>query len=193
MEATNGSVETAVQATERDVKTMGDGEDTAEQKAAMKIWIAVDESDGSFYALEWALDHLFGHYEVDKESPFAITVVHVQPPFQPTYTALPVGPVLFATSGMRDSVVKAEEESAAKILARAAELCDQHKIKAEYLVLRGNPKEILVEAVEQMDIGLLVVGSRGLGQIKRAVLGSISDYCAHHAKCPVLIVRPQKA
>ncbi|KAM0065503.1 putative universal stress protein A family [Helianthus debilis subsp. tardiflorus] len=192
MEATNGSNETAVQATARDMKTMGDGEGTAEENSTMKVWIAVDESDGSFYALEWALKHLFAHHDADKESPFAITVVHVQPPFQPTYTALPVGPVLFATSGMRDSVVKAEEESAAKILARASELCDQHKIKVEYLVLRGNPKEMLVEAVDQMDIDLLVVGSRGLGQIKRAVLGSISDYCAHHAKCPVLIVRPMK-
>ncbi|KAK1426167.1 hypothetical protein QVD17_14836 [Tagetes erecta] len=193
METTNGSVETPVQAMERDTKTVDDGENAAEHKNAVKVWIAVDESDGSFYALEWALGHLFVHYDAEKESPFAVTVVHVQPPYQPTYTALPVGPVLFASSGMRDSVVKAEEESAAKILARASELCDQHKIKAEYLVLKGNPKEILVEAVEQMDIDLLVVGSRGLGQIKRAVLGSISDYCAHHAKCPVLIVRPPKA
>ncbi|KAK9068528.1 hypothetical protein SSX86_012642 [Deinandra increscens subsp. villosa] len=189
MEATNGSGKTAVQVGETDEKTMN-----GEQKTTMKIWIAVDESEGSLYALEWALKHLFLHHDVtDKESTFTVTVVHVQPPFQPTYTALPVGPVLFATSGMRESLAKAEEDSAAKILARASELCDQHQIKAEYLVLKGNPKEILVEAVEQMDVDLLVVGSRGLGHIKRAVLGSISDYCAHHAKCPVLIVRPQKA
>nr|GMD44331.1 Adenine nucleotide alpha hydrolases-like superfamily protein [Ipomoea batatas] len=41
-----------------------------------------------------------------------------------------------------------------------------------------------------MAVDLVVVGSRGLGQIKRAVLGSVSDYCAHHARCPVLIVKP---
>ncbi|KAL7617603.1 hypothetical protein Lser_V15G02195 [Lactuca serriola] len=190
METTNGTEETAV---EKEMKTVDAGEETA----TMKIWIAVDESAGSFYALEWALRHLFLHHDydatdADKLSSFTVTVVHVQPPFQPSYTALPVGPILFATSGMKESVMKAEEESAAKVLARASELCDKHKIKAEYLVLKGKPKEILVEAVEQMDVDLLVVGSRGLGQIKRAVLGSISDYCAHHAKCPVLIVRPQK-
>nr|XP_043610592.1 universal stress protein YxiE-like [Erigeron canadensis] len=192
METTNGSSDSALQK----MNTLENGEETTEQKTMMKIWIAVDESDGSFYALEWALQHLFLQHDAtnaNKEPPFTVTVVHVQPPFQPTYTALPVGPVLFATSGMKESVAKAEEESAAKILARASELCDQHKIKAEYLVLKGNPKEILIEAVEQMDVDLLVVGSRGLGQIKRAVLGSISDHCAHHAKCPVLIVRPQKA
>nr|GFA04479.1 hypothetical protein [Tanacetum cinerariifolium] len=196
MEATNGNLESTMQAVDREMKTGNDGKETAEEKNTMKIWIAVDESDGSFYALKWALEHLFMQHDAittkDKEQPFMVTVVHVQPPFKPNYTALPVGPVLFSTSGMRESVLKAEEESAAKILARAQELCDEHKIKAEYLVLKGNPKEILVEAVEQMDIELLVVGSRGLGQIKRAVLGSISDYCAHHAKCPVLIVRPPK-
>lgn len=193
---TNGREETVARTAEGEMNTVNGGDERAEQKTTMKIWIAVDESDGSFYALEWALQHLFLKQDTtatDKEAPFMVTVVHVQPPFQPTYTALPVGPVLFATSGMRESLAKAEEESAAKVLARASELCDQNKIKAEYLVLKGNPKEILVEAVEQMDVDLLVVGSRGLGHIKRAVLGSISDYCAHHAKCPVLIVRPQKA
>ncbi|XP_024983495.1 uncharacterized protein LOC112519538 [Cynara cardunculus var. scolymus] len=178
-----------------EMKTVNGGEETAaEEKSTMKIWIAVDESDGSFHALQWALEHLFHHSPTaDKDPPFSVTVVHVQPPFQPSYTALPVGPILFTTPGMKESVLKAEEESGAKVLARATELCDEHKIKAEYLVLKGKPKEILVEAVEQMDVDLLVVGSRGLGHIKRAVLGSISDYCAHHAKCPVLIVRPQKA
>ncbi|KAJ9559111.1 hypothetical protein OSB04_013725 [Centaurea solstitialis] len=183
MENANAREETMA---EKDTKTVNGGTETAEEKSGMKIWIAVDESDGSFYALEWALEHLFHlpHHAAaattDKDPPFSVTVVHIQPPYQPAYTALPVGPVLFATPGMKESVLKAEEESGAKV-------------KAEYLVLKGKPKEILVEAVEQMDVDLLVVGSRGLGHIKRAVLGSISDYCAHHAKCPVLIVRPQKA
>ncbi|KAI3512034.1 hypothetical protein L1887_19197 [Cichorium endivia] len=193
MKTTNGREENAV---EGETKAVDAGDETTEQKTSMNIWIAVDESEGSFYALQWALKHLFLHHDAtdsDKNSSFTVTVVHVQPPFVPTYTALPVGPILFASPGMKESVLKAEEESAAKVLARASEVCDEHKIKAEFLVLKGKPKEILVEAVEQMDVDLLVVGSRGLGQIKRAVLGSISDYCAHHAKCPVLIVRPDKA
>ncbi|GKA60557.1 universal stress protein A [Tanacetum coccineum] len=143
----------------------------------MKIWISVDESVG--------VSMLLMALETSLHANDATTTEVRSKPFHGNR-------FLFSTSGMRESVLKAEEESAAKILARAQELCDEHKIKAEYLVLKGNPKEILVEAVEQMDIELLVVGSRGLGQIKRAVLGSISDYCAHHAKCPVLIVRPPK-
>nr|ATE50937.1 universal stress protein 31 [Salvia miltiorrhiza] len=39
----------------------------------------------------------------------------------------------------------------------------------------GDPKDRICRAVEEMNINLLVVGSRGLGQIKRAFLGSVSD------------------
>ncbi|KAJ6749885.1 hypothetical protein OIU85_000510 [Salix viminalis] len=63
-------------------------------------------------------------------------------------------------------------------------------IKAESLILEGDPKDKICQATEQMQVDLLVLGSRGLGKIKRAFLGSVSDYCAHHAKCPVLIVKP---
>lgn len=95
METTNGDVNTMVQAVEKDTNTVDNGKETTEEKTTMKIWIAVDESDGSFYALKWALQHLFLQYDAtvtDKEPPFTVTVVHVQPPFQPTYTALPTGP-----------------------------------------------------------------------------------------------------
>ncbi|XP_071708215.1 universal stress protein A-like protein [Rutidosis leptorrhynchoides] len=166
------------------------------QEKIMKVMVAIDESEGSLYALQWALENLFRHRDIgapaDDGSPL-ITVVHVQPPFQMPYTAVPVGPVLFATPAVMDSVKKAQEESASEVLSHASKVCEQHRIKAQMMVIRGNPKDMIVEAVEQINVDLLVVGSRGLGQIKRAFLGSVSDYCVHHAKCPVLIVRPPKS
>jgi nucleotide-binding universal stress UspA family protein len=39
---------------------------------------------------------------------------------------------------------------------------------------------------------LIVMGSRGLGCIRRALMGSVSDSIVHHAHCPVLVVRPEK-
>ena len=36
---------------------------------------------------------------------------------------------------------------------------------------------------------MLVVGTRGLGGFRGMVLGSVSDHCAHNARCPVVVVR----
>ncbi|KAL4370458.1 hypothetical protein AHAS_Ahas06G0067800 [Arachis hypogaea] len=59
-------------------------------------------------------------------------------------------------------------------------------------VVEGDPRNVLCEAVEKHHASVLVVGSHGYGAIKRAVLGSVSDYCAHHAHCTVMIVKKPK-
>ncbi|CAI7772673.1 unnamed protein product, partial [Closterium sp. NIES-53] len=51
--------------------------------------------------------------------------------------------------------------------------------------------EAIISTVEKENVDLLVIGSHGKGMTKRLLLGSVSDYCAHHSSCPVLIHRPQ--
>jgi len=53
----------------------------------------------------------------------------------------------------------------------------------------GNPAETIIEVAEKGNYELIVVGSRGLGSVKRFFLGSVSDDISHHAKRSVLIVR----
>jgi nucleotide-binding universal stress UspA family protein len=53
----------------------------------------------------------------------------------------------------------------------------------------GTAATEITDLAEEMSAGLLVVGSRGLGGIRRALVGSVSDAVARHAHCPVLIVR----
>jgi nucleotide-binding universal stress UspA family protein len=54
-------------------------------------------------------------------------------------------------------------------------------------VLReGQPAEIL--CLEAINADLLVVGSRGLGGFRGLLLGSVSQQCANHATCPVVII-----
>ncbi|WP_314245188.1 universal stress protein [Streptomyces kutzneri] len=55
-------------------------------------------------------------------------------------------------------------------------------------LVRGNPAEVLVDQAAGAD--MLVVGSRGRGGFRRALLGSVSQQVALHAPCPVTIVRP---
>ncbi|KAI5659317.1 hypothetical protein M9H77_28110 [Catharanthus roseus] len=169
----------------------------------MKVMIPLDESEGSFYALKWVLDHLFNSptaptttttdlaQSSQEAEPHLITIVHVRQPFTPFI--YPAGPVVYATPMVVDAVRKANEEIATRIFSRALHMCkDQKMVKAETLVLEGDPKDRICEVADEQHFDLLVIGSRGLGKIKRAFLGSVSDYCAHHVKCPILIVKPPK-
>ncbi|KAL9318095.1 hypothetical protein ACSQ67_014612 [Phaseolus vulgaris] len=59
-------------------------------------------------------------------------------------------------------------------------------------VVEGDPRNVLCMAVEKYHAAILVVGSHGRGALKRVVLGSVSDFCAHHANCTVMIVKKPK-
>ena len=50
----------------------------------------------------------------------------------------------------------------------------------------------IVELAKEIDAGLLILGSRGSGMIKRALIGSVSDSVVRHAHCPVTVVRQDK-
>jgi nucleotide-binding universal stress UspA family protein len=47
----------------------------------------------------------------------------------------------------------------------------------------------IVKVAEEVRAGLIVMGSRGLGGVRRTLMGSVSDAVVRHAHCPVLIVR----
>ena len=53
----------------------------------------------------------------------------------------------------------------------------------------GRPDAEIVGLADELDAGLIVLGSRGLGPLRRALMGSVSDSVVRHAHCPVLIVR----
>ena len=53
----------------------------------------------------------------------------------------------------------------------------------------GDAAREIVALAEELDAGLIVLGSRGLGGVPRALMGSVSDSVVRHAHCPVLIVR----
>ena len=51
------------------------------------------------------------------------------------------------------------------------------------------PGQVINEAARQQKASMVVMGTRGLGTLRRTILGSVSDYVLHHAHCPVLICR----
>jgi nucleotide-binding universal stress UspA family protein len=63
-------------------------------------------------------------------------------------------------------------------------------VDRESRAVLGQPAHVLVQ--ESQDADLLVVGSRGLGGLKSALLGSVGQQCIHHAVCPVVVIPPAR-
>jgi nucleotide-binding universal stress UspA family protein len=78
-------------------------------------------------------------------------------------------------------------EVAEGVAAVAAETARAAGAEAEVRVAQGQAADVLIDAAADAD--LLVVGSRGHGGFAGLMLGSVSTQCAHHARCPVVIVR----
>lgn len=78
-------------------------------------------------------------------------------------------------------------EDARNVVEKAAATLQLPADKVHTSVQQGAAGEVLVN--ESKNAGLLVVGSRGHGTLTGALLGSVSAYCAHHSRCPVVIVR----
>jgi nucleotide-binding universal stress UspA family protein len=81
------------------------------------------------------------------------------------------------------------EAAANDILEEALQIAKEENasVEIESVVRDGQSAQILVEEAEKAE--LLVIGSRGRGGFRELMLGSVSQQCAHHARCPITIVR----
>ncbi|XP_020231746.1 universal stress protein PHOS34 [Cajanus cajan] len=147
--------------------------------------VGVDDSEFSLYALHWTLDHLLSPAS---NSTFKLVLCHAKPTVSASVGF--VGPGAAEVLPIVDADLK---RTAAKITDNAKEICKNKSVNDVVVdVVEGDPRNVLCEAVEKHHASVLVVGSHGYGALKRAVLGSVSDYCAHHAHCSVMIVKKPK-
>lgn len=52
----------------------------------------------------------------------------------------------------------------------------------------GPAGETICKVAQKEGVTFLVIGSRGVGKVRRTILGSVSDYVIHHAHMPVVVV-----
>jgi nucleotide-binding universal stress UspA family protein len=140
------------------------------------IVVGVDGSDQSRAALRWALRQA----ELTGASIQAVIAWHY-PVVAGGYGWAPVSPMDASDFG----------EIAAKTLAEviADEADPASSVRVSTSVIEGNAAQALVEAAKGAE--LLVVGSRGHGGFTGALLGSVSQHCAHLSPCPIVIVRSE--
>lgn len=85
------------------------------------------------------------------------------------------------------------ERWAEQVIASAVKevAAERPAVEVEPVAAEGPAAQILLDAAGDAD--LLVVGSRGHGGFAGLLLGSVSAQCAHHAGCPVVIIRAPDA
>ncbi|OAY67464.1 Universal stress protein A-like protein [Ananas comosus] len=166
-------------------------EETTKRRTVMVV--GIEDSEHSYYALGWTLRRFFGGGAA--ASGIDLVIVHAKP--SPANVVNLAGPGnhfdLIRGSGCVAFVESDLRAIAAGVVAKARELCATNSVSALVEVVEGDARYVLCEAVEKHQADILVVGSHGYGAIKRAVLGSVSDYCAHHAHCTVMIVKKPKS
>jgi nucleotide-binding universal stress UspA family protein len=92
--------------------------------------------------------------------------------------------------GRPSSLYEEHEKEAQQILEAEVERIDGGGAAVVQAHLRmGRADEEIVELAQSIDAGLIVMGSRGQGRLRRALVGSVSESVVRHAHCPVTIVR----
>lgn len=144
------------------------------------IVVGVDSSEGAKTALRFALEEA----ELRRAT---LRVVHAWQFGSIGVSGLEgFSPVLGADLGDLRRTAEVALDAVIHEVAPAAD-----GIVIERRVSEGAPATVLVDESRRAD--LLVVGSRGHGGFAGLLLGSVSQQCAHHAACPVVIVRSAKA
>ena len=93
------------------------------------------------------------------------------------------------------NVAEQLREQAEKILDEQAEKVEREgaTVAEKYLrIAERHRAQQIVDVAEDIEAGLIVMGSRGRGGVRRALMGSVSDSVVRHAHCPVMIVRREK-
>lgn len=136
------------------------------------ILVAVDGSDHSFKAVESAA--VIGEKFNSKVTLMYVVVL----PLNSSGLAPEIGAI-------PQQVIDDSEKEGQEVLQKAAKIFTGNEIKT--VLASGNPSaEILKEAEKGYD--LIIVGSRGLGEIRGLLMGSVSSRITHYAKCHVLVV-----
>ena len=80
-------------------------------------------------------------------------------------------------------------EEVRRVVDRARAALAPRGLHTETDIAIGSPKDEIVRTAREWGADLVVLGARGLGRVKRFLLGSVSLAVARHASCPVLVVK----
>jgi nucleotide-binding universal stress UspA family protein len=137
----------------------------------MRVLLASDGSSGSRRAARWLAEFA----PATEISVSVLTVATLTEPPRDSQTM----------SELRGDLAADARETA----ERAARILRRRWPEVETLTREGDPQVEIVRAAEELRVDMLALGARGLGRLRRLLVGSTSLTAARYAPCPVAIVR----
>lgn len=171
--ATPEFVETTGQAPENP----GALEDKVQLGKPRTVLIAMDGSKHADHAFEYYVTDL--RRETDHVILACVTDAHPIP-----------ATLLFSGSAeMVQTKIREAEEHFKVTFKHVEEIAKRHNIRHRFERLEGKAGEVIVKAADKHKADFIVCGSRGLGAIRRTILGTVSGYLLHHSHVPVLVCK----
>ena len=149
-----------------------------------KILIAVDGSERSINAVEFAVD-LATKYDSE------ICLVHVIPNSIWRYCMATDEEDLISPHIIKNTIKEMEEEGE-RLLSSVLTSVKGAGIEAHAQLDHGYPAKKILQIAKEENFDLIVMGSSDRGTITRLFFGSISDEVIRKAPCPILLVKPKK-
>lgn len=143
-----------------------------------RIVVGIDGSSGAAHAIQWAI-------ALAKRTGAEIIAAHVLQPVTTEYSGMYgfIAPV--SLDSWADEIRQQFEEEWCLPLHRAG-------VPFRKSFETGSAGQRLIEVAEREGAGLIVTGTRGLGPVREAILGSVSHYLIQHAAIPVVVVPPDR-
>eukprot|EP00475_Leptophrys_vorax_P042260 TRINITY_DN7968_c0_g1_i1.p1 TRINITY_DN7968_c0_g1~~TRINITY_DN7968_c0_g1_i1.p1 ORF type:complete len:200 (+),score=10.27 TRINITY_DN7968_c0_g1_i1:142-741(+) len=154
-------------------------------KAGRTVMIAVDGSETSHRAVQWAAEKVLAAGDT-------AVILHVEPSLDGE-PGLSLYEEAYAPPGIMAAIKRKRREETLRLTQSMVAACQAHNVPSSVAIVEGSPRQAIVEAACRKQASLLVVGNRDLGLLHRAFLGSTSSYCVRNSPCPVLVFRDADA
>jgi nucleotide-binding universal stress UspA family protein len=96
---------------------------------------------------------------------------------------------LHMSPGVLAGMWKEEEAKVKQLEEKMKTLLKEKGLSGVLRTATGKPGEVICKIAEEENAVMIVTGTRGMGKVRRTILGSVSDFLVHHASCPVVVCR----
>ncbi|XP_052677759.1 universal stress protein YxiE-like [Crassostrea angulata] len=143
------------------------------------VVVAMDGSDQAIKSFKWFCNSI--KHDNDK-----VVMVYAVEVYGGIYSTQWLN-VPYSGDALRKMIDKQHEEIKQKLHKFAEIMKKEHASGTVRSVQAEDPGEGIIRAAEELGADLIVIGSRGMGVVRRTILGSVSDYVLQHSHIPVAV------